>query len=444
MSSKVLQGGTVIAWDDEANALEILPTASILIVKDRIAAIARINDGLAAPADAEVIDVTGKIVSPGFVNTHCHMWQTAFRTMAPDIFIAQYFAWLSQGGQAKDSFSTKDIYLSCLEGYCEGLNAGVTSYVDHANNNWGAHAVRPSCDAAIDSEVSAVSMGLAFDGFSLSNDAEVQNLKSIARNLQAEVITTHYLGGPWAVGTNSPRKASEKDLQSLNTPTIFSHGGYVTESDIQALRDHDSFLAITPENEMSEGHGQTTSRLVHDHAALGTDTNWNISGDMMHQARLWLQSVRGANYQKTLDKGFTPRGNPMPVVDAFLLATRQGGRALRRNDIGVLQVGAKADIICLSGDSPNMVGWTNPVAAVILHANVGDIQHVLVDGQFRKRDGQLIMKNQDWVEVSASFAEVARRIQLQNASPPSLPKQFWGGRGEFADVETATISVRHE
>ena len=189
---------------------------------------------------------------------------------------------------------------------------------------------------------------------------------------------------------------------------------------------------------MCEGHGQKTSRTVHDHAALGTDTNWNISGDMVHSARLWLQSVRGAIYQQTLDKGQTPRANPMLVADAFLLATRQGGRALRRDDIGVIKVGAKADLVCFDGDSPNMVGWTNAVAAVMLHSNVGDVKHVLVNGEWRKRDGHLVTKTESWDTIRTKFAKVARRIQEENAHPPSLPDKFWGG-GEYGDVESAVI-----
>ena len=190
---------------------------------------------------------------------------------------------------------------------------------------------------------------------------------------------------------------------------------------------------------MHEGHGQVTSSLVLDHASLGTDTNWNISGDILLQSRLWLQSVRKANYQKTLDQGLVPRQNPMSVVDAFLLATRQGGRALHRGDIGVLKVGAKADIVCFSGDSPNMIGWTNAVAAVVLHANVGDIEHVLVGGQFRKRNGALVTKTSTWTDIAANFTELAHRIQGQNVTPPPLPGKFMG-MVDLGDVDVAKIA----
>lgn len=68
----------------------------------------------------------------------------------------------------------------------------------------------------------------------------------------------------------------------------------------------------------------------------------------------------------------------MSVNQAFLLATRNGGLALRREDVGVVKVGAVADIVVFNGGSPNMLGWADPVAAIILHSNVGDVRDVMV------------------------------------------------------------------
>lgn len=116
------------------------------------------------------------------------------------------------------------------------------------------------------------------------------------------------------------------------------------------------------------------------------------------------------------------------------MATRQGGRALRRDDIGVIKVGAKADLVVFNGDSPNMLGWSDPIAAVVLHANPGDIEHVLVNGEFRKRDFKLVDKVLDWGTVREKFLDASRRIQQQIKEPPPMPERLWGV-GEFGDVE---------
>jgi cytosine/adenosine deaminase-related metal-dependent hydrolase len=54
-------------------------------------------------------------------------------------------------GTAKDSFSPHDVYISSLEGYLEGLNAGTTTFVEHAASNWRDDVVMPGYEAARDS-----------------------------------------------------------------------------------------------------------------------------------------------------------------------------------------------------------------------------------------------------------------------------------------------------
>ena len=240
-----------------------------------------------------------------------------------------------------------------------------------------------------------------------------------------------------AVGDNGPKYLVDRGLQKADLPVIFSHAGYLSDEETKALRDNDLYISITPESEFHHGHGQKTGRFVSDHASLGCDGNWTYSGDILGQARLWLQTVRHTSYLNTLEKGYLPNQNPMTVEQGFLLATRQGGRALRRDDIGVIKVGAKADIVVWNGDSPNMLGWSNPIAAVMLHANVGDVQHVLVDGQWRKRDFKLVVSgNLEWEEVRARFLDAAKRIQSQLATPPPVPDNWFGK--ELGDVEIST------
>ena len=74
----------------------------------------------------------------------------------------------------------------------------------------------------------------------------------------------------------------------------------------------------------------------------------------------------------------------MSVNQAFMLATCNGGLALRRPNLNVIAKGAKADIVVWDGMSPGLLGWDDPVEAIIFHPHVDDIKHVLVDGTFVK------------------------------------------------------------
>lgn len=161
---------------------------------------------------------------------------------------------------------------------------------------------------------------------------------------------------------------------------------------------------------MHYGHTHQRSRFLQDQAALGVDTHFTFSADILTQARLWLQTVRYDLFDAVQAGWEIPTTNPMSAVQAFLLATRSGGQALRRPDIGVIQAGAKADLVVWDAkESVSMLGWVDPVAAVMLHANPGDVLHVLVDGKFVKRDGRLTDPN--YTDVRARFLESARKIQ---------------------------------
>lgn len=238
------------------------------------------------------------------------------------------------------------------------------------------------------------------------------------------------------MGTNSPATAESApaELQDLHIPLVFSHGPFVTEKDIGALRKHNWNLSITPESEMHYGHGHKTSSHVLDHASLGTDTPFTFSGDMLTQARLHLQHVRADEYQRVLDDGKIPSKPPMSVEGAFLLLTRQGGLAVRRNDLGVLQVGAKADIVVFDTSSLNMVGWRDAVAAVVLHANVGDVESVIVDGKWRKKNGRLV--GVDWPALRARFTAAAKKIQkgLQGIDEKAAAQEQDDSTGPFGGL----------
>ena|SRR5918992_1548837 len=106
-----------------------IPTGDVLIEGDTIAAVApKVRN------DAEVIDASGHIVIPGFVDTHRHTWETAIRGSAPNATLDDYFV------EILDTFAplyrAEDVYASNLAGALECINAGITTLVDwsHINN----------------------------------------------------------------------------------------------------------------------------------------------------------------------------------------------------------------------------------------------------------------------------------------------------------------------
>jgi cytosine/adenosine deaminase-related metal-dependent hydrolase len=135
---------------------------------------------------------------------------------------------------------------------------------------------------------------------------------------------------------------------------------------------------------------------------------------------MWLQTARRTLYAEVLNRSEIPVNNPMSVNQAFLMATRNGGLSLRRNDLGIIAEGAKADLVLWDATtSPSMLGWNDPVAAILLHASVGDIEAVLVDGKWLKKGGKLVMKGY-YREFKEKFLESARRIQNRLVATPAV------------------------
>ncbi|EPE30917.1 Metallo-dependent hydrolase [Glarea lozoyensis ATCC 20868] len=450
--SILLSGGTIISFDDATSCLRIIENGSLLITDDRITSIFDTSTPPNIPPGTEIIDCINKIISPGFVDTHRHGWQTVFKTLGSNTTLAEYL--LRYGsGVAAPLFSPDDLYISQLTGIYEALNAGVTTILDHAHHTWTPEHAAMGLKASADSGA-RVFFGYAFQNSSADfgvpeQIAQWKNLKSsfesnttdlviayddwsgnpagentravidLINTSNVSVLTTHSLEGPWLFG-NTPTTLATLNILNTTTATIMSHASYLTPRDALLLRTYNKHISITPESEMHHGFLHPTSHLILDQASLGVDTHFTFSTDILSQARLWLQTTRALIYQSVADRWEIPSKSPFSVTQAFLLATRNGGLALGRPDLGVISVGAKADLVIFDGRSPALLGWRDAVAAVILHAGVGDMESVLVDGEFVKREGKLVVDGYEGVKTR--FLEAAGRIQDVLEKTP-LPAQ---------------------
>ncbi|KAK7702307.1 hypothetical protein SLS57_011439 [Botryosphaeria dothidea] len=474
-NSTLFERGTVISFDDAAKTPKVLWNTSVLVTGDRIAAIFDDSQNVTIPADAERVSAEGKIISPGFVDTHRHGWQTAYKTLGSNTTLAEYFERYGEFTQASTVFTADDVYLGQLVGIYEALNSGVTSILEHAHATFSNDTSAAYLNASIDSGVrmwwcyafhelsngfsieeqmanfqdlaederlsnSLVEMGMAYDAFASASSAEIQSVIDLAKSSNISAFTTHFLGGPW-FDANSPTKLASLGFLNTTVPIVFSHASYITPADVALLRAHNHYVATTPESEMHYGHDHVDVPLALDQVALGVDTHFTYSTDIVGQARMWLQSTRLKFFRRTLQGWRIPRASPMSANQAFLLATRSGGLALRRPDVGVLQVGAKADVVVFDGNSPNMLGWVDPVAAIILHSHVGDIQHVMVDGRWRKRHGELVLPHgQNRTLIEQRFLESAGRIQRKwlDTALPQMEGEYQNGV-EYGDTDRMDV-----
>jgi cytosine/adenosine deaminase-related metal-dependent hydrolase len=458
-ASILFTDATIITFNTTTSRTEVLHSSSLLIEGSRITQIFNGITPTSFPADTEIVSSTGKIISPGFINTHHHLWQTAFKTIASNTTLAEYFQRYSAFGPAIQHFTPEDKYLGQLVGSLELLNSGTTTVVDHAHGGSSDATVDAILNATLDSHLRTyhafaiqnlpnnyttasqiekltslandarltsnplVELGLAYDAFDSTPTPFLANLWNLVSALNLSLVTTHTLGGPW-ITSNSPSTLNTLGWMNTSVPLIFSHASFLTAPDIDILRRTNQYISSTPESEMHYGHTHPVAHVneVLEQVSLGIDTHFTFSGDMVGQARLWLQTLRLQRYADVVvEERKIPLNNPMSVEQAFYLITRAGAMALRRPDLGAIAVNHTADLVVFDGESVNMLGWSDAVAAVVLHANTGDVQGVVVGGEWVKKEGRLVYGG--WEGVKKRFITSAKRVQ-----------KIWGGM-EWNDLD---------
>ncbi|KAJ7772865.1 hypothetical protein DFH07DRAFT_146220 [Mycena maculata] len=468
-SSILLSNGTVLLHDGEDRVHAT--AADVLIVDNRIVEIAPgiASRGAASELAALVIDCTGKIVCPGFVDTHHHLWQTQLKGRHADDLLLDY---LHKGNITYSLFNPDDVFWGELGGCMEAIDGGVTMVVDHANINHSAAAHSASALEAMEAsgirsyfcysplpqtgvkswapfkfeapfvavpdwaasqlaEFAAkqpfgdgrVRLGVSFDAFYLAKDVVV-SVFEMARKLGVKLITSHYVRNA-IVGQYSVVNILDS-YGLLKDDILLSHASQAPPEDAVLLNAEHAHVSSTPDTELQMAHGTPVCFRpdLYKISSLGVDCHSNNSADILTQMRLALQSARGAHNAPFVAQGKVPRTVAHTVQEVFNLGTILGARAVGMGaEIGSIAVGKLADVVVFDGQSPSMVcaAEHDPVAAIVMHASVRDIETVIVDGKVRKFAGKLVPvdvgtregeeKPLGWPEVAAKLIHSRRRLQ---------------------------------
>lgn len=173
------------------------------------------------------------------------------------------------------------------------------------------------------------------------------------------------------------------DCGLLSERVLAAHCVHVDTTDIELLAKYDVRVAHNPQSNLKLGSGiapvpqMLQAGII---VGLGTDgacSNNNL--DMFEEMRLAAM----------LHKGVLMDATVIPAAQAFAMATQQSARSLfLPDDIGTLAVGAKADIVLLSLDSPHFTPSFDPLSNVVYAAGADDVTDVIVDGVPVMRKGE--------------------------------------------------------
>ena len=120
----LIRGGTVLSLDPELGDLD---QGDVLIEGDRILAVGPdLSNG-----EVEVIDASGMIVMPGFVDSHRHIWEGLLRNIGTDVPLEGRTSYISFVlHKLAPAFRPEDAYVGNLVSALGAIDAGITTLLD--------------------------------------------------------------------------------------------------------------------------------------------------------------------------------------------------------------------------------------------------------------------------------------------------------------------------
>ena len=373
-----------------SNILTLLPDdakiCNIFIDGDRISGINNKPENFVCD---RTINGEGRMLSPGFVNAHTHVYMTGFRNLADDL---DFHTWLfDRIMPMEDALTPEQAYKWTLAGCREMLSFGITSFLDmhmfpgctpRAAMETGIRAVVSrgltggSDDAEggrrrIDEAVSEIKefKGIPNLSFMLAphapytcDEGYLNEIADLALELDVG-IHTHLCESTGEIDTVKDKYGCTPveffdRCRLLNSRTVAAHCVHLSENDIDILSANGVSVASNPASNLKLANGVApVSKLLKKdvNVCLGTDSVASNNS---------LNVLRELQLVTLLSKGLL--GNPTLVSarKGFHMATKNGAKALGLKNCGEIRDGTTADLAIFNIDIPSMQPLGDPYAAL--------------------------------------------------------------------------------
>jgi 5-methylthioadenosine/S-adenosylhomocysteine deaminase len=415
----LLKGGIVLTMDEEIGDFE---KADILI-----------NDGIIediAPSiesDAVAVNASGRIIMPGFTDTHRHMWQGSLRNILPDGLLSDYIRMVQ--GKARPVFRSEDAYTGNLISALGAVDAGITTVLDwsHISNSPGHTdaAIRALFDSGIRA-VYAYGSGDATpdnrhpdDLRRLRNDYFSSDASLLTLALATGINTEHWalareLGVRITVHVNGTGDLLPAGAD-LGPDVTCIHCCNLLDEEWELLAETGAGVSISSPVEMIMGHGIPPIQQTLDYGilpSLSVDVETTVPGDMFSQMQsvYTLQRMQILARERAGEENLPDLLSPKEVLQ---FATTNG--AIHNgldHQTGTLTPGKKADIIMLQANHINVMPVNHVYGAVVTGMDRSNVEMVMIGGSIKKWEGRLI--RDDLEEIKRRAMESRARILEQS------------------------------
>jgi 5-methylthioadenosine/S-adenosylhomocysteine deaminase len=413
----VVRGGYVVTMDA---ALGDIPRGDVHV---RSGAIVEVGPGLDRPG-VDIIDATDRVVMPGFVDTHFHLWNSLLRGVVGD----GERAYFPVKNRLAPHFTPEDTYVSAMLALAEAVNGGITTVNDWDHNVRGPAYADANARAILDAGVRGrysygnpdkldpgllmdlddvqrfardwsgpasegrISVGMAVRG-PVRTDRDVCHREWAFAREHGLPMTMHCGGRRTETGRYCD--IEEMAADGLLGPDLqVVHAVSATPREIDLLAASGCHVSLSPLTEYRSmgipplGDLLAAGILV----SLSIDTLANpTTADMLLQVKSTL-SVE-------LARTGAPTISERRVLE---LATIDGARDLGLDDrIGSLTPGKRADLIAVRTDTLGTAPAADPLRVVATCATPADVDLVVADGRILKQGGRLTVLDPNRIVADA-------------------------------------------
>ncbi len=455
MARTLLYNAGVVTMDAERRQFD---AGAVLVEDDRIRKIGRSSELLAEVAavpwpETTRIDLRGRWILPGLINTHVHTSQQLGRGLGDDVSL---LTWLYERIWPYESNMTEeDSYVSTLLCGLEQIRSGVTCFAEPGGqfvDGMGRATTELGLRGILARSTMDMGEGLPArwdESTEEALDIQVANherwhdqaagrirawfgLRTIFNNSDDLILRTKALADRYGVGVHmhvaeieeevcfaqETRGATTvthlRDLGVLDRNFLAVHSVWLTDAEVQMFADHDVKVSHNPAAAMRVLGFAKVPEMLQAGVCVALGTDGAPSNNRMTLIdEMWLASL--------IHKGRTLDPTVVPAQAVLAMVTCDAARALLWEDeIGSLAVGRKADLVVIDPDSPAMLPLHDPIANMVTAMHAHNVESVMVDGRWLMRDREVLVVTEEEVmeEAKARAAAIARRAGID------LPNRF--------------------